>query len=65
VLTRKNGQKRKINQSVSDGDPLTRERAKHFGEVEAREKWLGQMWSKVDAARSADEKKWAEEKILT
>jgi hypothetical protein len=29
---------------------LTRERAKHFGEVEAREKWLGQMWSKVDIA---------------
>ena len=36
--------------------------AKHFCEVEAREKRLGQMWSKVDAARNADEKKWSEEK---
>jgi hypothetical protein len=26
--------------SVSEGDPLTRERAKHLGEVEAREKRL-------------------------
>jgi hypothetical protein len=51
--------------SVSEEDPLTRERAKPFHEVEAREKWLGQTWSKVDVAGSADEKKWSEEKNLT